>query len=402
MSTRLEPDLANDRLIELLPLDQPSAEADGTSRHARSALKQWLEEHFWYSICVIAPTLAAAVFFLFMAADRYETEVRLVVKSPSSSAASQITSLVADTGIVRSNEDAYIVHAYLKSRDAVRGLIEDVDLPAKLALPPVDFIWGFPGLFGRTSQEHLWRHFQKFISTDFDPSTGITILNVQAFRPQDAKEIADALIKRSELLINNIGKRAQTASLESAKQEVETSSERAKLSLEAMTAFRKRTALVDPLGYSKAALETITSLTIEIAQLRAELSQLETSSPDSPQAQSVQLRIDALQKQINIERGNLAGSEGSLAPLIAEFEQLKLEREFAERTFASAMTALEIARIDAERQQLYLELISAPTLPDHPLYPYRILDILLVFIASSIAYSIIKSLIRDTLSHAGN
>ncbi|KUO64878.1 MAG: hypothetical protein APF80_16485 [Alphaproteobacteria bacterium BRH_c36] len=394
--------LTGDHLIELVPLDQPHDNDHAHPWHSPEGLLDRAYKHFWYNVCVVAPTLLAAIFFLFMAAERYETEVRFVVKSPNSSASTQLTSLVADTGIVRSNEDAYIVHAFLQSRDAVRRLVEDEDLAKKLSQPALDFVWGFPGLFGGESQEHLWRHFEKFISIDFDSSTGITILNIQAFRPEDSKAIAESLIRNSEQLVNSISKRAQAATLAGATSAVENSRERARKSLDDITAFRKRTALVDPLSYSKAALETITTLSVEIAQVRAELAQLATSSPNSPQAQSLRLKIDALAHQITEERAALAGSDSSLAPLIAEYERLSLEREFAERTFASAMTALEIARIDAERQQLYLDLISVPIVPDHAQYPYRLLNILLVFLGSSMAYSILRGVIGDTLSHAGN
>lgn len=402
MLSRGKDSLTGDQLIELIPLDQPLDNVHRQPWHSPEGLINRAYEHFWYNVCVVAPTVLAAIFFLFMAADRFETEVRFVVKSPNSSASTQLSSLVADTGIVRSNEDAYIVHAFLQSRDAVRRLVEDVDLANKLSQPALDFVWGFPGLFGGESREHLWRHFEKFISIDFDSSTGITILNIQAFRPEDSKAIAESLIRNSEQLINNISKRSQVATLAGATREVEISRERARKTLEDVTAFRKRTALVDPTSYSKAALETITTLSVEIAQVRAELAQLATSSPNSPQAQSLRLKIDALAHQITEERAALAGSDSSLAPLIAEYERLSLEREFAERTFASAMTALEIARIDAGRQQLYLDLISMPIIPDHAQYPYRLLNILFVFLGCSMAYSLLRGVIGDTLSHAGN
>ena len=88
--------------------------------------------------------------------------------------------------------------------------------------------------------------------------------------------------------------------------------------------------------------------------------------------------------------------------MIAEYERLALEREFAERAFGSAQTALDMARIDGERQRLFVERISTPALADYPKYPYRLLSILAVFAVAQMLYAIARRLATDTRAHAGN
>ncbi len=43
------------------------------------------------------------------------------------------------------------------------------------------------------------------------------------------------------------------------------------------------------------------------------------------------------------------------------------------------MIAHDIARVDAERQRLFIERISSPSIPDDPKYPYRLITLLAVF-----------------------
>lgn len=384
-------------LIPLTPVAAPTAELPWYSWPVQRAR---LFKKRWYLTLVVVPTVVSAIYLLFIAANRYESEARFVVRSPNTSAASQITNLVQGTGIVLSSDDAYIVHEYMKSRDAVRALITDFDLMARLQRPEADLLWQYPGALFRHSLERLWRHFQSFIAIDFDTSTGITTLRVQGFRPDDARLIAEALVERAERLINTMSERAHRDSIRAASEEVERTREQARATLISMREFRRTHELIDPNRTSAVALETITRLALEIAKSNAELAEMRSQAADSPQARSLVQRIAAYEEQIRKERLAMAGADTSLAPLIAEFERLTLEREFAERAFASAQNALDVARVEAERQRLFIERISQPASPDYPKYPYRISWTLAIFALTSILFSIGRRIVTDTRSHA--
>jgi len=351
---------------------------------------------------VVLPTAATGFYMLVLASDRYESEARFVVRSPSASAANQISSLVQGSGIVRSADDAYIVHAYMKSRDVVRYLVDNKRLLQRLQRSDSDILWAYPGLLSTANNERLWRHFNSLLSIDFDSSTGITTLKVQAFAPDDAQALAQGLLESAENLINTISRRAQEQTLKTAAGEVEVSRRKAEEAVEQISTFRKRHQLIDPGRSSSTALELVARLAVEVARMRADLEELRASAAISPQARTVERRIAAFEQQMAVERKALAGSDTSLAPLIAQYERLSLEREFAERSFASARTAFDIARIDADRQRLFIEQISVPSLPDYPKYPYRLLSTFGVFVLLSFVFAIARRLIADARGHAGN
>lgn len=386
--------------IDLVPLNPPAPRPPPRPWYDPRAAGDWVLGNRWYVALVILPTALAALYFGLIAADRYESEARFVVRSPSAAAANPLSGLIGSSAL-RSSEDAHIVAAYMMSRDAVQRLKENAGLIERLTRPEADLLWSYPGLLWRRSDERLWQHFQRFIAIDHDKGTGITTLKVQAFRPEDARDLADALLAHSETLINSISERAHREALRTAQLETDRSREMARATLHKVTEFRRANELIDPGRSSAAALESITRLSLEIAKTNAELNELLQASPTSPQVASLRLRIAAFEEQIRKERASLAGSDTSLAPLIAQYERLILEREFAERTFAAAQTVLNSTRIDGERQRLFLERISSPALTDYPLYPYRLVSTLLIFLACWLLFAIARLLQADTRSHAG-
>jgi capsular polysaccharide transport system permease protein len=66
----------------------------------------------------------------------------------------------------------------------------------------------------------------------------------------------------------------------------------------------------------------------------------------------------------------------------------------------SANASLEQARIEAQKQQFYLERVVSPNKPDMPLLPKRLYGILVVFAASLCLYFIGWMLIVGILEHA--
>ena len=381
-----------------LRLDGTAASAAPTKR--RSPVVAFARRIAAIGLIIGLPTALAILYFGLIAAARYETEAKFVVRGPSSASTSQIASLVQGSTIMRSADDAYAVHEYITSRDAMRQLVSKDGLLEVFDRPEADVLWRYPSWFTKPNEEHLFKHYLNFVSVSYDQTTGISTLRVQAFRPQDAQKIADALLRDSETLVNKLNARAQGDAIASAEREVAASKDRALAVQDRVTAFRNRESILDPGRVSAAALETIARLSLEQAQTNAALAELMKSSPQNPQVTTLRLRIAALEDQITKERLQLAGTDSSMAPRIAEYEKLMLEREFAERTFVSALNSLEVARVDAQRQRLYLERISSPAVPDYAAYPYRLTFMVATFLLSGMVYRITRALMLDTLAHA--
>lgn len=85
---------------------------------------------------------------------------------------------------------------------------------------------------------------------------------------------------------------------------------------------------------------------------------------------------------------------------VAHFQQLNIERDTAEKELASAIDAVQKARIDGQRKRLYIERIVQPTLPDYPLEPKRILTILSTILGSLLIWGIVRMLLASAREHS--
>ena len=76
-----------------------------------------------------------------------------------------------------------------------------------------------------------------------------------------------------------------------------------------------------------------------------------------------------------------------------------LEWGFSERALTAALGSVEMARIETQRQHVYIERVAAPSLPDHPGYPWRIVWCLAVLVLSYAIFRIGKALVDDARRH---
>ncbi|OJU30399.1 MAG: hypothetical protein BGN89_03800 [Alphaproteobacteria bacterium 64-6] len=171
-----------------------------------------------------------------------------------------------------------------------------------------------------------------------------------------------------------------------AEQELAQSEARLRLARLAVRTFREERQEIDPRKKAEARQQIIETLQGELTSARARLQtmrqQLAENAPTVVYQRSV---IKALEKQIDEERSRAATSataadDSTIGGLIADYEALTIDREFAEKAYVSAMGSLERVRFDAARQQRYLATIVAPSLPQHPLYPKSLLNTLIVLV----------------------
>ncbi len=393
------------RLLRLTPVSEvqlaPAVVTVDTSAAAvqpRRRLK--LRGIFSFLLLVALPTCLAVAYFAFFAADRYESEARFILRSPGRTISAQLPNILQAAGIARASDDGFIVREFLDSRDAMEVLEKNADLKATYAAGGRDFLWKFPNFFTSKTEEGLYSHYQRMMSADFDNTTGVSILRMQAFTPEAAQRLAAALLESAESLVNRLNERARQDAIKVADVEVERMKTRALAAQAALTAFRERERLVDPSQVTLAVLETIARLSMEAATLSIQIGELEKSSRNSPQITPLRSRRSAIEAQIATERHRLAGDAQAIAPRIAEYERLMLEREFAAKALITAMTALETAKVEAQRQQVYLEKVAAPARPDYPAYPWRVVWCLVIMAAGYMAWRIWRILTEDALKHA--
>ena len=143
-----------------------------------------------------------------------------------------------------------------------------------------------------------------------------------------------------------------------------------------MTAFRSRTQIVDPATDFAGRMSLLHSLLAQQANALIERDILRTSSglAADPRLDQLDRRIEVISNRIETERARIAasddGSQG-YADLVAEYEGLRLESEFAERAYVAARAGLDAAIASAQRKSRYLAVYMPATLAETAQYPRR-------------------------------
>jgi capsular polysaccharide transport system permease protein len=348
---------------------------------------------------VVVPTALATLYFGVVASDIYVSESRFVVRSPQrQSQSGSLSALLQGTGFSRAQDDTYPVIDYIESRDALGELNRNnyiLDAYGNHGDILSRFLRQFDDSF-----EALWKYYNKRVVTvEFDSTSAITTLQVRSFSSQDAIKINESLLELSEHLINRMNERAAKDMVQFARAEVDAAAAKAKDAAAALAAYRKSNTVFDPDRQSALQLQQVTTLQAQLFSAQTQLSQLQAIAPQNPQIPVLKTNIAAVEKQIQEATGGVTGGKGSLSDKAANYTRLQLDSQFADKQLASAMAALENARAEAQRKQLYLERLVQPNQPDVAVEPKRLKRIFEIFALGMLVWGVLSLVLAGVREH---
>jgi capsular polysaccharide transport system permease protein len=352
-----------------------------------------------FMFTVFLPTLLAAVYYGAIASDVYISESRFLVKNPQRAAQTGLGALLQGTGFSRSQDDTYSVHDYLVSRDALRELDEKLGLRKVYSAPGIDVVNRFPGLEGDQSFESLFRYFQKHVTIEYDSVSSISVLRVRAYAADEAAKINDMLLRMSERLVNNLNTRSRQDLIEVAREEVRVAEDRAKTAALALSSYRADRGVFDPDRQGALQLQGVARLQEELLATEGQLAQIRQVAPNNSQIPVLTSRIEVLRRSAESETAKVLGKGTSLTSKSPAFDRLVLERTFADRQLAAAMAALDVARSEAQRKQLYLERLVQPNQPDKALEPRRVRAVFTVFMVGLLLWGVVSLVVSSVKEH---
>src|SRR5437868_2503501 len=166
----------------------------------KSRKKSGLVKHRWLALFVGLPTLIAAIYYAFIASPIYVSQSSFVIKSPGqkSPAGLSLANLVQTTGLSAGQEQTKEVIQYIRARDALTDLEKQTNVRAKYSNRGADFLSRFPRMFSDGSFESLFRYYGSVVGADTDSDSGLAIVEVKAFTPEDAYDLNARLLDLSE------------------------------------------------------------------------------------------------------------------------------------------------------------------------------------------------------------
>lgn len=352
-----------------------------------------------FLVTVVLPTAFSSFYFGLVASDVYTSESQFVVRSPERQTSSPLGALFRTAGFSRAQDDSFTVQDYVLSRDALTELRDQLKLDKAYASNEVDRLSRFSGLDTDNSFEALHRYYKKMVNVQTDSSSSITTLSVKAFTALDAVNANRLLLAQSEALVNRLNERGRQDMIKFAQNEVTQAEGNAKAAALALSAYRNQQGVVDPERQATVQLQQIAKLQDELIATTLQLSQLKEFTPQNPLIPYLHNRARALEIEMVKEKTKVTGGQMSLANKAADFQRLALESDFANKQLASTLASLETARNEAQRQQVYLERVAQPSLPDVAQEPRRVRSIFATFILGLLAWGVLSMLMAGVLEH---
>ena len=350
--------------------------------------------------CVVLPTAVAVSYYGFIASDVYVSQSLFVVRSPERQSTSPLGMLFKGAGFSRAQDDAYVVNDFMRSREALTALETKLGIKQKFADEAIDPFSRFTGIDPDPSFEAFHRYFQKHAEQQIDTLSSITTLTIRAYTPQDAQRINEELLRLSEARVNQLNTRGRQDLINFAQQEVAEAQRRALEASLVLADYRNKKGVIDPERQTAIPLQQIAKLQTELLAAKTQLAQVMLVAQENPQIPSLKQTVAMLEKEIAIESAKVTGdSKQSLASKAADFQKLAMNKEFADKMLAGALTTLEQARTESQRQQLYLERIAQPSLPDAALEPRRVRGVLTAFVLGLLFWGIAAMVIAGVKEH---
>ena len=364
-------------------LPQPVSQTRARKRHSGLFVS--------FMLIVMLPVLVAGTYLFTIAKDQYTSTIGFAVRSENiTSALGLLGGLASLSGA--SSSDTDILYQYIQSQELVEKIDARLDLRSLYSKPDFDPVFA---ISPDASIEDLVSYWQRMVRIFYDNGTGLIELRVHAFDPQDARAIAQAISEESGIMINALSAAARADATRYAREELDHAVERLSQARIALTQFRSRTQIVDPLADVQGQMGLLNSLQQQQASAMIELSLTrETARADDPRISQGERRVAVIEGMIAEERRKLgvgsdeSGTGSDMSTLVGEFERLSVDREFAEQAYLAALTALENAQAEAQRTSRYLAAYSGPTLAEEALYPRRLVLTGLVLIFSVMIWAI--------------
>jgi BexC/CtrB/KpsE family polysaccharide export inner-membrane protein len=365
-------------------------------------VRQRLPKVNWLFLAtVVVPTTLAVFYFGFIASDVYVSESQFVVRSPDKPAMSGLGVLLKSAAFSNAGDEIYAADGYIQSRDALRALNRNGAVARAYGSDDVSIFDRFNPFGTDGTFEELYDYFQKKIRVDYDTTSSTTTLTVRAFDPRTAQNLNRQLLELAEDTVNRLNRRGRDDVVRLSEQEVQDAEQAERQAAVTLAQFRNASGIIDPEKQAAVQLQMISKLQDELIGARMQLLQLQAMAPENPQIPILRVRVTGLAREIDRQLGLVAGNRQSLSATAARYQRLELDREFADKRLAAAMTSLQEARAEARRKQAYVERIAQPSFPDEAREPRRLRGIFSTFVLGLVAWAALSMLLAGLREHHG-
>lgn len=351
---------------------------------------------------VMLPTMLVGYYYYNVATPMYATTTLFQIqKAESASPAGGLGGLLGGTTFA-TVQDSIAVQSFLESREAMLLLDEELGLREHFSAPEIDPL---NRLAPDASTEDLYALYSRNLTIGYDPTEGMVRMEVLAADPQLSAAFSQALLRYAEERVDQMSHRLRDDQMAGARESYDAAEDALASAQLRVVNLQEQTGILSSEAEVGALFNQISTFEIQLQNERLRLDEL--LSVDRPNQTRVEVaerniaRLEALIEELRSSMTEDASSQVSLARISSELAVAQADLQTRQLMLSQALQALEGARLEAERQSLYLTISVNPVAPDEAAFPRKLENTLLAFLIFSGIYlmlSMTASILREQVS----
>ncbi len=335
------------------------------------------------------PTLLAGIYYYTIATPFYNSHTEFVIQQ-AESASTGLGSLIKGSAFATS-QDSIAVQGYLQSQDAMERLDKDIGFRSHYSDPTIDPI---QRLDPNASNTALYKVYRRNVKISYDPTEGLIKMEVIAADPQIAVKYSKALIGYAEEQVDQLTARLRGDQMKGALEAYQDAEKKLTDANMKVVELQEKNKVVSSEVEISLVSTQIGQLESQLTLEQLSLAQMEANArPNTARMDPVKRRIATLQDQIAQLRSKMtedSSSGQSLAKVQSELLVAQADVATRQLLLSTALTAMEAARNEANRQTRYLSLSVNPVAADEAAYPLAFENTIVVMLIFAGIYLMIS------------
>lgn len=346
------------------------------------------------------PIFLFAIYFYGIGRARFYVETDVLVRKTASSSESGGSLLsILGGGNQAAQEDARYLKIYLESPQVLEDVSKIINFQEVYEKKGIDF---YSGIKKNISKEKLYVFFKKQVVITLDEISGSLNIETLAYDPKTAYDFNKFLIKQAEKFVNELNQNIYLRQIDFINSQVILNLEKLDQAKLKFQEFQNRTKILNLDQEVSSSTNIINILENQMSQAKLELSVLKNQFIDknAPEIKYMQNKVEEIKNQIKDQR-NILLNPGSknYAKRIAKSASLKSNLDFWSKIYSSSLATLEKTKLDSQKQQRFIAILSKPIYPEEQNIYWRNKWFLTFSLSILLGYFITRFLLGIAESH---
>jgi capsular polysaccharide transport system permease protein len=303
-------------------------------------------------------------------------------------------------------KDSKVLELYIRSQEMFDYIDSIFHLKKHYASQDLDALQRLykdsPFPINRANQLNFLDKYNQDLVILYDaPSTTLKLTFIHS-DAKIAQKILQAIIQRSEDVINQFAKENAKVALAFIKKQREEKRNEFIQSIKHLIAYQNKHHTIDPTLDVERKVSILADLETELVKNEVDYAtKLKTWNPNGREMQMLKANIQTIKRSIKRVQQELSGNKKGkeLNANVFDFELLKSDMEFSKEIYKQTLINQEETKLEVAQQSKHIVIVAKPTLADDYTYPNKIWDILTIGVLLALIYGILGTIIGIVSNH---